>query len=403
MDSQQFDRLTQQFGATLSRRRVGGLLAALGFGAVGNTAAKPKKKKKKKKPKPCAAGAIRCGTACVNPQTDAGNCGGCGNLCPGGQACAGGACQGGSGCPSGQTSCGGACVDTQSNEQHCGSCGNACQGDLTCLSGTCGCAAGTKCGNQCVDTQTDETHCGSCGNACSGSQSCAGGQCQGGGGCSGGQVTCGGECVNTETDTRHCGGCDTPCSVGRCISGACVECTNQDDCGGYSSYNDLVCRNGRCGCADETKGLCQRFSDRSGSCHVCCPGGSGQCRFDEVCYYNQLPSGQRYGLCDCPAGWQRCNYQPHPTGTCVQDPMTDSRKCGRFCDDCTANTEFPAICCNGACFRGCGGPGTAFCPRGQICGPNCLPCNSDSICCNMGPRTLPRCIPDIYGGTCYQN
>jgi hypothetical protein len=407
MDGQQFDRLAQQLGRALSRRRIGGFAAALGLsvGLGARDGVKLKaKKKKKKKAKPCAAGTVRCGTGCVDTQNDNANCGGCGAACPAGQPCVRGACQGGGGgCPGGQVRCGEDCVDPQSNGRHCGGCGNACDGDLTCNGGQCGCAAGTTCGNRCVDTQTDAAHCGSCGNGCAGGQSCVGGQCQGGGGCTGGQVTCGGQCVNTQTDTRHCGGCGRPCDVGwSCVAGECVECRNDFECGGYSSSNDLVCRNGRCVCDTAGEGICRRFPDRGGTCHVCCADGSKQCRFDEVCHYGEV-NGAPYAFCDCPTGWQRCNYQPHPTGTCVQDPRTDNRKCGPFCEDCTANTTFPAICCNGTCFRGCGGPGTMFCPRGQTCGPNCLPCNSDSICCNMGPGTLPRCIPDIHGGTCYPN
>jgi hypothetical protein len=84
----------------------------------------------------------------------------------------------------------------------------------------------------------------------------------------------------------------------------------------------------------------------------------------------------------------------------VQNPQTDSRKCGLDCVDCTANA---AICCNGLCTRGCGGPGTVCFNQGQPCGPNCLPCNSDSICCNMGEGTPPRCIPNNHGNVCYQN
>lgn len=359
MDGTRFDRLTQELGHALTRRRFGALVGALGLWSGRDTANGVKAKPKKKKKKPCGRGAIRCGAKCVNPLLDARNCGKCGRACGAGQACVTGSCQDG-GCPGSQISCGG----------------------------------------RCVDPRTDSDHCGDCGNSCNGT--CAGGTCQAGG-CPSGQDVCNGQCVDKQTDNRHCGACGDACTVGRCIAGRCVECVNQDDCGGYS-YNDLICRNGRCVCATEGEGLCQRYSDRRGSCDKCCPGGSGQCRFDEVCFYVQGPNGP-YGFCDCPTGWQRCNYQPHPSGTCVENPMTDSRKCGPFCEDCTATPEWSPkqICCNGGCISGCGGPGTSSCVRGQICGPNCLPCNSDSICCNMGPGTLPRCIPDAYGGTCYLN
>lgn len=262
-----------------------------------------------------------------------------------------------------------------------------------------GCAAGTTlCDGACVDIKTNAQHCGRCGTRCPAGTACANGVCQNTN-CSAGQQFCGGQCVDTATDTRHCGACGTTCDVGRCVGGRCIECDDQSGCGGFGSFNDLVCRNGRCVCAEEGEGICQRFNDGRGSCHQCCPGGDGECRFDEVCFYVQSPNGP-YGLCDCPTGWQRCNYNPHPTGTCVEHPETDPRKCGRFCDDCT-QSDPGSICCGGLCTRGCSIG--SYCSQSQVCGPNCLTCNSDSICCNQGAGTAPRCIPDIYGGVCYQN
>jgi hypothetical protein len=404
MDGQQFDRLTQQLGRALTRRRVGGLAAALGIaaGLGARDGAKLKaKKKKKKKAKPCAAGTVRCGTACVNPQTDSANCGRCGNRCGTGQACAGGQCQGGGGgCPGGQVSCGGGCVDPRSDEAHCGGCGTACQGDLTCLNGQCGCAAGTRCGTECVDTQSNAQHCGGCGNACQGALTCISGQC----GCAAG-TTCGNRCVDTQTDDAHCGSCGNGCTSGkRCQGGQCVdqpECTSQAQCGGSGS-NHLVCRNGRCLCP-QGQGLCHRFPDGRGTCHVCCPGGSGQCpgnrTLGEVCHYYQTSSGTWAGMCNCPTGWDRCQ----PSGVCVGDTDTDPRHCGPSCTDCqndqTVNPK--GICCNGQCHEGCS-PGTTCLGLNGPCGPNCNRCGEGSICCNMGPGTAPRCIPNV-NGRCYLN
>jgi hypothetical protein len=309
-------------------------------------------------------------------------------------------------CPTGQIRCGDLCVDPTSNESHCGGCGLTCQGELTCVNGTCGCAdaADTKCGTSCVETfLDDDEHCGGCGQACPGGQNCVAGQCQPDGGCSGGQVTCGGECVNTQTDTRHCGACSTPCTVGRCVGGQCIECVGQADCGGFSSSNDLVCRAGRCECADTNKGLCQRHADRSGSCHVCCPGGSQQCPGprNETCFIGQLSTGQRYGYCDCATGWDRCEGAGD---ICVEDTSRDDRHCGRFCTDCHAAQDVNAkgVCCNGICAMGCG-PGSfgTGCAPDSPCGPNCNPCGPGFICCNMGPGTPPRCILN-KNGFCYR-
>ncbi|MFN8593467.1 MAG: hypothetical protein U0031_18570 [Thermomicrobiales bacterium] len=360
MDGPQFDRLTQQLGQALTRRRFGVLAAALGLGAGLGATNPAKAKPKKKKPKPCGRGAIRCGRKCVNPLTDAANCGKCGRACAAGQACVSGSCQAG-GCPGTQISCGGTCVDPQSDEDHCGDCTTVCNGDLTCIDGHCACATGTKCGNQCVNTQTDNAHCGDCGTSCGNGKTCQGGQCV-----------------------------------------AVPECSSQAECGGSSS-NDLVCRNGRCVCADATKGICTRFPDGRGTCHVCCPGGSGQCpgNRNEVCFYYQTPSGAWAGLCDCATGADRCESNDR---TCVADYMTDPRHCGRFCKDCQfLPEEAGAVCCNGNCTRGCApGFSGSGCMQSDPCGANCEPCSSGMICCNQGPGTAASCIPNNHGGFCYK-
>jgi Cys-rich repeat protein len=43
-------------------------------------------------PGPCAPGQAMCGNACVDLATDAANCGACGMMCPGGEACSAGVC-----------------------------------------------------------------------------------------------------------------------------------------------------------------------------------------------------------------------------------------------------------------------------------------------------------------------
>ena len=424
MDGHRFDHLTRTWATR--RTAIGGLLAGLAGLAGLDVEAKKKRKhaerhtgsgksrhqdalraeKKKKKKKKCKGGTLKCGKVCVNASTDAQNCGTCGRRCTSGAACVNGVCKSPSTtCPTGQVRCNGQCVDPMSNEAHCGGCGQACQGDLTCLSGTCGCddSADTQCGASCVNLQDDDDHCGTCGAACQGNLTCQGGAC----GCAaGGDSQCGNLCVDTQSDEANCGSCGHACGAGQsCQGGQCVdavECTDQYGCGGYS-YNDLVCRNGRCVCADANKGICQRYPDKRGRCHVCCPGGSGQCLRDEVCHLSG-DSSNYFALCDCPTGWDRCTYN-YPTGTCTEDWDRDPRKCGQFCTDCQANLETnpKATCCNGFCVQGCS-PGTigSGCYSDSPCGPNCLPCGEGKICCNMGPGTEPRCIPNV-NGFCYLN
>jgi hypothetical protein len=53
----------------------------------------------------CATGTVMCNGTCVDEQTDASNCGGCGVACPGGTSCVAGSCQ----CPSGTQLSNGVC------------------------------------------------------------------------------------------------------------------------------------------------------------------------------------------------------------------------------------------------------------------------------------------------------
>ncbi|MCA9610442.1 MAG: hypothetical protein KC619_32825, partial [Myxococcales bacterium] len=73
----------------------------------------------------CRTGETDCDGTCVNTDSDARNCGGCGMACGAGEVCAAGACDA-AGCSGGTTECDRACVDTDTDERHCGGCGMAC-------------------------------------------------------------------------------------------------------------------------------------------------------------------------------------------------------------------------------------------------------------------------------------
>ncbi|MDP3213212.1 MAG: hypothetical protein Q8S73_03840, partial [Deltaproteobacteria bacterium] len=84
----------------------------------------------------CAAPLSECGAGpCVNTQTSAAHCGGCGRTCATGQSCVAGDCA--LGCAAPTTLCGGACVDFQTDVTHCGMCGRACAATARCVAGRC--------------------------------------------------------------------------------------------------------------------------------------------------------------------------------------------------------------------------------------------------------------------------
>ncbi len=382
MDAQRFDRLTQHLAGNGSRRRFAACLAVVvaGLGSALPPAATAKKKKKKKK---CKDGAVKCGKTCVSTQTDALNCGGCGQACGANRGCVNGQCQSGDpgapgggqggGCPANQILCGALCVDPRDNEQHCGACQNRCAGDLTCINGTCACAEGTACGNACIDTQTDDAHCGACNTPCASGQRCVAGSCA---------AT---PCADGE---RDCGG-------GLCIPDTADGCCVRLDCGPSRSGNDIECNEEthRCECRLPW-GICSRHSDEGGTCGPCCPGGNQTCAGEAVCLTPTITG------CGCP--------QSAPVscgnGRCSRDPSTDSLRCGSNCVDCTQGGAAQACCVNGQCvgLAGCGpNVGSSLCMNSH-CGTCGNVCGGDTpLCCNDGqPGATGHCIASTHGGIC---
>ncbi len=142
---------------------------------------------------PCATGGLR-----QQSQTDAANCGACGNVCGPGAGCCSGACtqfstdanncgKCGNACPSGSICCNASCLPQSSlltDPLNCGTCGNVCAGGMPCCNGTCANVFGS-----------DPMNCGACGNACGA-----------------GQVCCVGVCSDL-TDDYHCGQCGNNCGA----------------------------------------------------------------------------------------------------------------------------------------------------------------------------------------------
>ncbi len=202
----------------------------------------------------CDPGKVKCGADCIDPLTNNKYCGAdaaCQNFtaCIDGKTCVGGECSeipDAGKCPDGLVKCGEACIDPQTNKSFCGadetctSYSNCAADGKTCEAGACvggepgkTCDPGkVKCGDDCIDPQTDGRYCGAdehCGGytACKGDQKCESGSCkdiQNTGECDPGLVMCGGECINPAIDDQYCGA-NADCSDYKTCSGS-YKCEN---------------------------------------------------------------------------------------------------------------------------------------------------------------------------------
>lgn len=179
-----------------------------------------------------------CNNQCADLMNDENNCGACGTACAAGTHCVGGRClcvaEGGQGvvCAAGRTCCNGTCAALDTDATNCGKCGNDCTAQGTsqeaCTGGSCGCGVGGErcgmdqlcCGTQCVDPITDRNHCGSCDTVCAGLATCENGACRNPqGNCGGRNCNANEMCVNNVCVPKGGPVCNPPCAPGEgCVS-----------------------------------------------------------------------------------------------------------------------------------------------------------------------------------------
>ncbi|MHB8416441.1 MAG: hypothetical protein ACYDCL_00085 [Myxococcales bacterium] len=310
----------------------------------------------------CARGQICRGGTCVGNSSSGGSSSGgsCGGACLQPVSCADGGCSGcppdaGSACGcDGQSLNGtqfgnctsypqGVCVDLQTDAWNCGVCGNTCGANYQCVRGLCcpfgpqgGCCSAGQAGCldqsrrpefYCADLFADPSNCGTCGSSCPDGGSCNGGSCQCPSGdelctllgsclpanqchCGNGLIECGVDggspyCADTATDSSNCGGCGTLCAQGAsCSDGGCACPTGESACAGSPPY-------------------CANLAQDPKNCASC----GNSCGPGFVCD----------GGCLCPPGELVCN-------SICTNPQTDPDNCGGCNGFCQSG-----LCCDGGC------------------------------------------------------
>ena len=355
---------------------------------------------------PDADATTLCWGTCVDLDSDAQNCGTCGNACLADQACEAGTCV----CPPDTQVCEGKCVDYASDRNHCGSCGNACLADQTCEESTCVCPEGTGvCGDKCLDFSSDKNNCGSCGHACVGDEICEAGACKLV--CANANdIVCNGTCVDPQTSNTYCGNCDTKCATTEtCVEGVCtpseVDCSADGDdpdatpktlcwgvctdlssdkanCGacGEACVEGQNCVEGACVCPAETtlcNGKCISFTSDAANCGAC----GRACGDKQICASGECVASE---VITCFGKETDLKSDVNNCGACLHKCST-----GEACEDgvCTLVCGEGYTLCNGACINlsssaaNCGACGHA-CKDGESCDASLCNCSAGRFDCD---------------------
>ena len=345
-------------------------------------------------------------TGCEALLSAAATCGACATACAApaplcqGNAASGYSCV--SSCDAGFTECGSVCTDVQTDAQNCGTCGNVCavgvRAAATCEAGACGMACDPGFGDcdgvpdtGCETSLTEVAHCGACGVVCeipSGIESCATGTCTLAG-CDFGFGDCDADTTNgCETDvtssTADCGTCGTVCSAAPnsaplCTMGGCA----------------LSCDPGFGDCDGARMNGCESpFSDAAtcGSCGISCLEPTPICNGSTASGFTCV---------------ETCTAPSVVCGTACTSTETDALNCGACGTTCPAAPQASPTCAGSACGIACD-PGFDDCNASTAdgcevdlattsdcgaCGASCAPTHATGAC-GAGTCAVASCDAD---------
>ncbi len=316
----------------------------------------------------CEGDTRACAGACVDPQSDPGHCGDCGNACAADALCNEGRCEAApmecppEGCPQGsycdlatnrcvvgcledgECPIGRICEDRSCvvgcredgacpGEQICVEqlCVAGCRNDLACSEaqscadpvcvacpanrGNCARGPNDGCETSLLD---DQANCGACGNACSPERACRGGRCE----CGGGRIECDGVCIDPQLDEANCGDCGIVCGA---LANGATECIG-GDCEARCDLGFHLC-GGACA-PDDAVATC---GDRCAPCEAPA-NGAATCE-DEACGF------------DCDEGYVPCEGGccQHCAATGCEGLTWCSEETGRCEPGCAFHRQCAAI------------------------------------------------------------
>ncbi len=311
------------------------------------------------------------------------------------------------------TQCGYECIDTQTDATNCGGCGTVCTFDNAtgvCNAGVCGLGACDANFGDCngdpvdgceINHLNNNDYCGDCNTACSGATPyCVAGACTDQ--CPGNLTNCSGVCVDLQTDVDHCGGCDQACALANvddqaCVAAACeiVACTdgwadcdtnhatgcevelgtldNCSGCGDACAYDNAsaACTDGACELTACDDGYADCDGDPANGCEVTLGTLDNCTECGDACAYDNASATCTVDGCAldaCDANYGDCNGDADTDG--CETMLNTSAACGA-CDvacgplEGCAGDDVNGYACTATCLDGdgdgfadaeCGGP-----------------------------------------------
>lgn len=343
----------------------------------------------------CGGSSVCCAGACLDTETDAANCGGCGIVCGANAGCSGGSCE----CDLGFDDCDGApgCESSSATDpDNCGLCGAVCSGATpSCLGGTCAACTGAS---DCVED----------GLACTAPPTCDAGVCRYA--VVAGSCLVGGGCyaAGDRDPANGCMACEPAASVtafsprvgASCDDG--IFCTDADACDatGTCAGTSRACDDGL---------ACTADSCNEGMARCVHTARAGFCAIDGLCLRSGEPNPTNPVCQMCnpatPGMWTPVEGVPCEDGSycTVADTCSAAGTCTGLPRDCTDTQACTADACDEAAdvcthvlASGCMIGGACFAAGAANPADPCFECDPARGATTWSPRPGASCDDGLF-------